>query len=103
MCGRFEVKDGKAIFVRFQVANTTSTLGTPVSNLDVRPTQQIPLLLADHRLALMRWGLVPRWSKDGLGSNAIINARAEGITEKPSFRQPLRTQRCLVPASAFYE
>jgi putative SOS response-associated peptidase YedK len=103
MCGRFEVKDGKAIFIRFNVSNRTSPLITPMSNLDVRPTQQIPLILADHRLARMRWGLVPRWSKEGPGSNSIINARAEGITEKPSFRQPIRTQRCLVPASAFYE
>lgn len=103
MCGRFEVKDGKAIFIRFQVTNTTATLLPLASNLDVRPTQQIPILLADHRLTRMRWGLVPRWSKDGPGSNNIINARAEGITAKPSFRQPIRTQRCLIPASAFYE
>jgi putative SOS response-associated peptidase YedK len=51
----------------------------------------------------MRWGLTPRWAKDDARAKAIINARAEGIASKPSFRQPIRSQRCLLPASAFFE
>jgi putative SOS response-associated peptidase YedK len=104
MCGRFEIRDGQRIFIRFHVATPSQTPTQPMlPNLDVRPTQQVPVLLADHQLALMRWGLTPRWSKDGLRSNAIINARAEGIASKPTFRQPIRSQRCLLPASAFFE
>ena len=51
-------------------------------------------------LELMRWGLVPFWSKDGKG---IINVRAETVAEKPAFKQSLRFRRCLVPACGFFE
>ncbi len=107
MCGRFELNDGQRIFIRFQIAMPTQPI-QPIqqallARLDVRPTQQIPVVLADHQLALMRWGFVPRWAKAGPGSSLIINARSEGISDKPSFRQPIRSQRCLIPASAFYE
>jgi putative SOS response-associated peptidase YedK len=100
MCGRYEIVDGRRIFLRFQVANATPDL---LSNLDVRPTQQVPALLNDHQLRLMKWGLVPAWAKDPSVGVKMINARAEGIAEKPSFKRPLRTQRCLLPASAFFE
>ena len=72
-------------------------------NLDVRPTQQVPAILPDHQLTLMRWGLVPVWAKDEAIGSKMINARAEGIEGKPSFKRPLRSQRCLLPASAFFE
>lgn len=100
MCGRYEIVDGKRIFVRFKVANKSPEM---LPNLDVRPTQQVPAILPDHQLVLMKWGLVPVWAKDETIGNKIINARAEGIEEKPSFKRPLRTQRCLLPASAFFE
>lgn len=100
MCGRYEILDGRRIFLRFQVANITPDM---LSNLDVRPTQQVPALLTDHQLHLMKWGLVPSWAKDPSVGVKMINARAEGIAEKPSFKRPLRTQRCLLPASAFFE
>lgn len=100
MCGRFEIVDGKRIFTRFGVANNTPDI---LANLDVRPTQQVPVLLTDHQLHLMKWGLVPSWAKDPSVGVKMINARAEGIAEKPSFKRPLRTQRCLLPASAFFE
>ena len=76
MCGRYEIVDGERIFVRFGVANATPEI---LANLDVRPTQQVPALLTDHQLQLMKWGLVPSWAKDESVSNKMINARAEGI------------------------
>jgi putative SOS response-associated peptidase YedK len=100
MCGRYEIVDGKRIFMRFQVAKAAPELPP---NLDVRPTQQVPVLLADHELTLMKWGLVPAWAKDETIGSRMINARAEGIADKPAFKRPLRTQRCLLPASAFFE
>lgn len=100
MCGRYEIVDGKKIFVRFQVANAAPEI---LSNLDVRPTQQVPVLLTDHQLQLMKWGLVPSWSKDESVGTKMINARTEGIETKPSFKRPMRTQRCLLPASGFFE
>lgn len=100
MCGRYEIVDGERIFVRFGVANTTPTI---LANLDVRPTQQVPVLLMDHQLQMMQWGLIPSWAKDPSIGYKMINARSEGIETKPSFKRPLRTQRCLLPASAFFE
>ena len=52
---------------------------------------------------MMRWGLIPSWSLDPKVGARTINARAETAATKPSFRDPLRNQRCLVPADAFYE
>jgi putative SOS response-associated peptidase YedK len=51
----------------------------------------------------MRWGLVPWWAKDQSIGNKLINARAETLTEKASFKRLLGLRRCLVPANAFYE
>jgi putative SOS response-associated peptidase YedK len=100
MCGRYEIVDGKRIFVRFKVVNKTPEM---LPNLDVRPTQQVPAILPDHQLVLMQWGLVPVCAKDEAIGTKMINARAEGIEEKPSFKRPLRMQRCLLPASAFFK
>lgn len=51
----------------------------------------------------MKWGLIPFWAKDPKIGYRTINARAEDIDIKPSFRKPFKSQRCLVPASGFYE
>jgi putative SOS response-associated peptidase YedK len=61
------------------------------------------VLQADHVLSLMKWGLVPSWAKDPRIGSKLINARAEDIASKPSFKRPLRSQRCIVPASTFFE
>lgn len=98
MCGRYEIVDGMLIFKRFRVANKTPEM---LPNLDVRPTQQVLVLLADHQLTLMKWGLVPAWAQDEAIGIKMINARTEGIEDKRSFKRPLRTQRCLLPA--FFE
>ena len=101
MCGRYEIVDGKRVFRRFNVKNVEQQLVLP--NLDVRPSQSVPVLLTDHELTRMQWGLVPFWAKDPRAGYTTINARAEGIETKPSFKRPLVSQRCLIPASAFFE
>jgi putative SOS response-associated peptidase YedK len=56
-----------------------------------------------RELAQVRWGFIPFWAKEaGIGAK-LINARAEGIAEKPAFRAAFRARRCLVPADGFYE
>ena len=104
MCGRYEVIDGKRVYSRFRVAQPMLPISEEVpDNGDVRPTQHIMALQADHILSTMRWGLVPVWAKDPRIGSKMINARSEGIAGKPSFKRPLRFQRCLIPASAFFE
>ncbi len=73
---------------------------------NIAPTQQILVVHAQvgggRRFAKMRWGLVPSWAKEMKGP-PLINARAEGIETKPSFRNAIRQRRCLIPADGFYE
>src|SRR5215469_8758280 len=100
MCGRFELIDGRRVFIRFPVMRRGPD---PLDNRDVRPSQQVLALQANYELSLVRWGLVPAWAKDPRIGSRMINARAEGIADKPAFKRPLRSQRCLIPASAFFE
>jgi putative SOS response-associated peptidase YedK len=100
MCGRYELIDGQRVFMRFGISNNATPI---LDNVDVRPTQQIPVVHTDHVLSFMKWGLVPSWAKDPQIGSKMINARAEGIESKSAFKRPLRFQRCLIPASAFFE
>ena len=52
---------------------------------------------------MLHWGLVPHWAKDKKIGYKMINARAETLAAKPSFRHPFYSQRCIIPASGFYE
>jgi putative SOS response-associated peptidase YedK len=56
-----------------------------------------------RELAELRWGLIPEWSKDEASGAGLVNARAESLEAKPSFREAFRARRCLIPASGFYE
>ena len=58
---------------------------------------------AARELRLLRWGLVPFWAKDPSGGARLINARAETIAAKPSFRSAFARRRCLIPADGYYE
>lgn len=76
-------------------------------NYNIAPTHEVPVGYADgegaHRLALMRWGLVPHWAKEAKIGAKMINARAERLTEKPSFKPLLKAHRCAILVSGFYE
>lgn len=74
---------------------------------NIAPGQDVPAvrLAGDgtRNLVLVRWGLVPSWARDPAIGNRMINARAETVAEKPSFRSAFRRRRCLIPADGFYE
>lgn len=74
-------------------------------SFNIAPTHVAYVIASDQprQLQRMEWGLVPHWSADGKNTGKNINARAEGIEEKPSFRAPIQSRRCLVPADSFYE
>lgn len=103
MCGRYELVDGKRVFQRFQVQLPTAQATLFEDNHDIRPTNRVPTILTDHELQLMRWGLIPGWAKDPAIGSKMFNARAETVADKPSFKKALRLQRCIIPASAFFE
>ncbi len=105
MCGRFTRTENEiSLQQRFGFDEITGTLPEPSYN--IAPSQNCPVITVedDRRvLRVMRWGLVPEWAKDEKVGYRMINARAETVSEKPSFRTLLRARRCLVPASGFYE
>ncbi len=73
---------------------------------NVAPTQQVGVVVAGERGAVygeMRWGLIPSWAADVSIGARLINARAETVAEKPSFRAAYRSRRCVIPVSGFYE
>ena len=72
----------------------------------VAPGGPIAIVRADkgkRHFALVRWGLVPSWVKEIKPGKPLINARAESVIEKPSFRNAMKRRRCLIPADGFYE
>lgn len=103
MCGRFTlITDIKAIAQNFGVEATLNAM----PRYNVAPTQNVVAILNEDsspHLALLRWGLIPAWAKDESIGSRMINARAETLAEKPSFKNLLRSRRCLVVADGFYE
>ncbi|GCE19046.1 SOS response-associated peptidase [Dictyobacter kobayashii] len=106
MCGRFTLFHNMQDIARaFQVEVPASMQITPRYN--VAPTQEIVTILRDGtsaaHLALLRWGLIPSWAKEESIGSRMINARAETLAEKPSFKRLLHNRRCLIVADGFYE
>jgi putative SOS response-associated peptidase YedK len=103
MCGRFSfVFEDALILERFGIRVSTAIYK---ARYNCSPTQSLAVIAdnAPGSLQLFRWGLVPSWAKDTSIGSKLINARAETITEKPSFKNAFRNRRCLVPATGFFE
>jgi putative SOS response-associated peptidase YedK len=104
MCGRFALySPAEAAAALFGVSASL-----PVEpRYNIAPTQDIAAIRNDQEgereLVLLRWGLVPFWAKDPSIGNRMINARAETVAEKPSYRNAYRHRRCIVLADGFYE
>lgn len=103
MCGRFtRAISAAGVAEAFGVDEISSDLK---ASYNIAPTQSVAVIISDgkKRLIEVRWGLVPSWAKDPAVGNKMINARAETITEKASFRNAFKKRRCLVVADGFYE
>ncbi|MFN0028906.1 MAG: SOS response-associated peptidase [Acidimicrobiales bacterium] len=112
MCGRFVLSSTPHDLARYFAAVpsadlvTEAELGVSGPEYNVAPTAAIYLVRQHHQerwLGRARWGLVPPWSKDAAGAARMINARAETLAAKPSFRSAFGQRRCLIPADGFYE
>ena len=104
MCGRFALARCPDEVTRlFDLAECADF--TPRYN--IAPATDIPVIRRSptnqNVLHLLRWGLIPHWSKDSTSGSRLINARSESLTEKPSFRSAFARRRCLIPADGFYE
>jgi putative SOS response-associated peptidase YedK len=104
MCGRFSQFHG------WEEIHAFLNIFGPPRNLPQRfnivPTQDAAVVrwgAQGRGLDSLRWGLIPFWAKDNSMAARMINARAETVAEKPSFRNALQKRRCLVPADGFYE
>ena len=105
MCGRFTLLTPEA-----QIRKTFHLpIGEQLSlnpRYNIAPSQHIPIVRdteEGHELALAKWGLVPHWSKESKTKYSTINARIETVAEKPTYRTPFKSKRCLIPADGFYE
>lgn len=107
MCGRYTViSPAPALAQRFAAKEAAAPAEHgPAPNFNAAPSQALPIITnaAPGQIQLVRWGLVPAWSRDPASGPKPINARAETLAEKPSFRQLLARRRCLVLADSFYE
>jgi len=103
MCGRFSFAASDRIIEDLFGISPDKDIHKPRYNC--APSQLLAVISSENpdKFSYFKWGLVPFWAKDASIGNKLINARAETILEKPSFRQSLATKRCLVPADGFYE
>jgi len=104
MCGRFggtfQYRDIKVLW------NLRGDLPEFGPRYNIAPSQDVPVIVRSedrNELKSMRWGLVPSRTQDPSIGQRMINARSETLLEKPSFKQLVARQRCLVPADGFYE
>jgi len=106
MCGRYRLSRRKQIIEEYFDCDSWDDAWSPRYN--IAPTQPIPVIRQHpkdpvRQISLMKWGLIPHWSKDPSIAMDTINAKSETAATKPAFRDPLKFRRCLIPADGFYE
>jgi len=103
MCGRFgRIVSNRKLREKYRLKETPQL----DDRYNIAPTQPVAAVRAADEgleLVLLRWDLIPSWSKDATIGHKLINARCETVAEKPSFRSAFKQRRCLIPASGFYE
>ncbi|MEM7168512.1 MAG: SOS response-associated peptidase [Planctomycetota bacterium] len=104
MCGRFSADfthEDVELLEKFLITDVLCEFGP---HYNVAPTQGVAVVVPGSRqLERFHWGLIPHWSKERSIGSKMINARAETIGSKPSFRDSFRRRRCLIPTTGFYE
>ncbi len=104
MCGRFTLRTPA---YKLAEAFGVEVRANLAPRYNVAPSQDVAAVrrgeAGGRDFAMLRWGLIPYWARDAAIGNKLINARAETVAEKPSFRAAFRKRRCLVVADGFYE
>jgi len=105
VCGRYaSSRDARDLVDAFEVEEPPEQVLPPSWN--VAPTDPVYAVLQREGvrvLRVLRWGLVPSWSRDAKGAARMINARRETVGSKPAFRAAYSRRRCLLPADGYYE
>ena len=106
MCGRYRLSRRKQILEEH--FSTVSWDEDWAPRYNIAPTQPVPILRQNSKepvreISLVRWGLIPSWSKDSSASAKMINARLETAARLPAFRDAMKSRRCIIPADGFYE
>lgn len=103
MCGRYTMATpGQSLKKHFQL----DTVPELPFRYNIAPTQNVAAVRATgsgRELSLLRWGLIPHWADDPKIGYRLINARADTVASKPSFRSAFKQRRCLIAADGFYE
>lgn len=108
MCGRYTYFASEEVLKEFELEpnrQLQQALHFP-DNFNVAPNSDMPVIIRGSQknvLEFMTWGLIPSWSKDPAKALKLINARREGLLEKPMWRRLVKSKRCIVPARGFYE
>lgn len=104
MCGRF------ALYSSFNVIKEYADILNEIEDLDINynvaPGQIIPIIMMREKKKILepaKWGLVPFWTNNPKIGSSLINARADSVSIKPSFKAAFKYRRCLIPANGFYE
>jgi putative SOS response-associated peptidase YedK len=102
MCVRYTFQPTEAFYRRFNIANRLDGL---VARYNIAPSQLVPVIISQrpNHVMLMRWGLIPHWAKEEKTDYKMINARMETLTQRSAFRNLLAANRCMIPASGYYE
>ena len=106
MCGRKTLTKSKLDIIRDLSIDEWDDLVEYDPNYNIAPTQSHPVIVSkegNRTVKWMKWGLIPSWPKDQSFAAKMINARQETLAEKPSFRNLVNTQRCLIPVDGYYE
>lgn len=105
MCGRFTLRSDPETLTETFPGFTTPAVDEMSPRYNIAPSQGVAVVAnnGENRVEFFQWGLVPSWAKDPKIGNRMINARAETLAEKPSFRTPYKRRRCLVLTDGFYE
>ena len=115
MCGRYASSRKPEDLVEEFEIDKVEVAETLVPDYNVAPTKQVYAVVqrprssedktgpSERQLRTLKWGLVPFWAKDPSIGSKLINARMETVHEKPAFRRPFASRRCLLPADGYYE